>query len=84
MANLCKNQALDMRHPAPFIVLQHIFLDIARDWEDRPLPVDEAKRIESKLLQPLHELVTAIESGTKEEIFDLLNNVVSAYLLAFG
>jgi len=84
MAQLCKTLALDTIHPVPFFVMEHIFLDIARHWEDKPLPVEEAKLVESKMIKPLEELVEGIEANaSSEEAFNLLNRVVSAYLISF-
>ncbi len=84
MACLCKSLALDTASPAPFFVMEQVFLGIARDWEDRPLPVEEAKLVESKLIRPLEGLVEGIEANLPtEEIYSLVNEVVSDYLVAF-
>jgi len=84
MARLCRNLALDTASPAPFFIMEHIFLDIARHWEDKPLLVEEAKLVESFLLQPLEDLVEGIEANaSSEEVVNLLNRVVSAYLISF-
>ncbi len=84
MAHLCKSLALDTISPAPFFFMEHIFLDIARHWEEKPLLVEEAKLVESKLIKPLEELIEGIEtSASSEEVFNLLNRVVSAYLISF-
>jgi len=83
MASLCKTLAMDTSRPLPFFVMQHLFLDIARDWEERPLPVDEAKLLESRLIDPIKYLIEAIEAGVSaEEMFTLLNTLVSAYLVS--
>ena len=50
MASLCRQQALDTTLPLPFWVLQKMFLDIATAWEDRPLPVEEAERLQKRIL----------------------------------
>ncbi len=84
MARLCRNLALDTASPAPFFIMEHIFLDVARHWEDKPLPVEEAKLVESFLLQPLEDLVEGIEADvSSEEVVNLLNRVVSPYLISF-
>lgn len=84
MARLCKSLALDTTSPAPFFFMAHIFLDIARQWEDKPLVVEEAKVVESKITKPLEELIEGIATNaSSEEIFTLLNRVVSAYLVSF-
>ena len=58
-------------------------MDIARRWEGKPLLVEDAKLVERKMIKPLEDLVASLEAGTSnEEIFDLLNSVVSAYLIA--
>jgi hypothetical protein len=84
MAHLCKSLALDTISPVPFFVMEQIFLDIARKWEDIPLTVEEAKLVESKLVNPLEELVEGIEANaSNEEIISLMNQVVSTYLISF-
>lgn len=84
MAALCKSLALDTPSPAPFFFMRNIFLDIARHWEDVPLPVEEAEQVELKMLEPLEELVERLKADASvEEIFNLLNRVVSAYLISF-
>ncbi len=65
MASLCKSLALDTASPAPFFIMEHIFLDVARHWEDKPLPVEEAKLVESFLLQPLEDLVCCVKRSVK-------------------
>lgn len=84
MARLCKTLALDTASPAPFFIMEHIFLDIARHWEDKPLSVEEAKLVESKLIKPLEDLIQGIgANASSEETFSLLNRLVSAYLISF-
>jgi len=84
MAHLCKMLASDTIYPAAFFVMRDIFLDIARRWEERALPVEEAKRVERKMTKPLGDLIQGIETeGSAGGVFDLLNNVVSAYLVSF-
>jgi len=74
---------MDTPHPLPFFVIRQVLLEIARNWEERPLPVDEANFVRSKITEPLEDVIDAIEAGvSKEELFDLLNKFVSAYLVA--
>lgn len=81
MVRLCGNLALDASSPAPFFVMEKVFLGIARDWEDRPLTVEEAKEVESKIIRPIEELIHGIEEDAPSgEILALLNGFVSAYL----
>ncbi|MFC2008278.1 hypothetical protein ACFLT0_01120 [Chloroflexota bacterium] len=84
MASLCKTLALDTTSPVPFFVMEHIFLDIARHWEDRPLPVEEAKLVEARMMKTVEDLVEGIEAfASIEQIYILLNGVVSDYLISF-
>lgn len=84
IAYLCRSLALDTGSPAPFFLLEHIFKDMARRWEDVPLTVEEAERVKSKMIEPLEGLVGKLEADAPaEEVFDLLNGVVSAYLISF-
>ena len=84
MAHLCRSLALDAMSPASFYFMEKVFLDIARNWEDRPLTVEEAKLVESKILKPLEDLVEGIETfASGEEVLHLLDRVVSAHLTIF-
>jgi hypothetical protein len=83
MADLCKKLALDAAYPAPFFVMQLIFLDVAGNWEDGLLTVEQAESAQSKLLKPLQALIEATEGATEEEIFSHLNEVVGVYLTMF-
>jgi hypothetical protein len=84
IAYLCRNWALDFQYPAPFLLLEHIFQDMARRWEDIPLTVEEAAQVKSKMIEPLEGLVEELEANAPaEEILDLLNRVTSAYLICF-
>ena len=67
MASLCKNLALDANNPVPFFVMEHIFSDIAKYWEDRPLPVEDAKLVEGEMIKPLKDLIDGIEANTSGE-----------------
>ncbi len=81
MASLCRQQALDTTLPLPFWVLQKMFLDIATAWEDRPLPVEEAERLEKRILAPIREVMTATEKrASHAELYRLLNTLLMAYL----
>ena len=83
MARLCKSLALDTSSPAPFFVMEKVFLDVAHHWEDRPLAVEEAKDVESKMIRPLEELIHGIEENASSgEILGLLNGFVAAHLAA--
>lgn len=84
MVRLCRSLALDTSYPAPFFVMEKIFLGVADHWDDRPLTVEEAQKVKSKMIRPLEELIRGIEySAPSGEIFALLNGVVSAYLTCF-
>jgi len=83
MASLCKSLALGSTSPVPFFVMQHVFLGIAKNWEDRPLPVEEAKLVENKMMEPLIHLVKAISlNASNETIYNILDNIVATYLTA--
>lgn len=83
LARLSKDLAMDDPYPLPFFVMRQVFLEIARNWEDRPLPVEEANLVRSTISKPLEDLIEAIEAGvSKEELFDVLNEFVSAFLTA--
>lgn len=80
LASLCKKLSLDTPRPAAFFIMESIFLNVARNWEDRPLTDEEAQQVESKLMRPLKELIEALEeSSTNEEVLERLDEVVSAY-----
>lgn len=84
MANLCKDLALGVSSPVPFFVMQHIFLNIARYWEDKPIVVEEARLVELEIAKPLEDLISGIEANaSNEQILNLLNRVTTAYLFLF-
>jgi 3-deoxy-D-arabino-heptulosonate 7-phosphate (DAHP) synthase len=66
------------QNPLPFFVLQQFFLQIARDWEERPLTVEEANTLSSRIVGPIEEIIDALEVGaSKEQQFDLLTKLIS-------
>ncbi len=78
------NWALDTNSPVPFFVMPHIFFNIARYREDKPLPVEEARLVESEMGEPLEDLISGIEANaSSEQTLTLLNKVVSSYLFLF-
>ena len=84
MARLCKDLALDTDNPAPFFVMQHVFSDISKYWEDKPLVVEEPKLVEVEMVKPLKDLIGGIEANvSSEQIAHLLNKVVSSYMFLF-
>jgi len=84
MARLCRSLALEAMSPASFYLMGKVFSDIARDWDERPLTVEEAKQVESELLLPLKELVVGIETfASSVDLLHLLDRVVSAHVKLF-
>ena len=84
MARLCKDLALDVSSPVPFFVMQHIFSDVAKYWEERPLSVEEAKLVEVEMTKPIKDLIGGIEANaSSEQIVHLLNKAVSSYMFLF-
>ena len=84
MARLCRSLALDTNNPAPFFVMEQVFFNIARYWEDKPLVVEEARLVELEMVKPLEDLISGIEANaSNEQILNLLNKVISAYLFLF-
>ncbi|MBL7119121.1 MAG: hypothetical protein ISS53_00380 [Dehalococcoidia bacterium] len=72
---------MDATDPLPFFVIQHILSDIATDWEGRPLPVDEAESLESRLRGLINEVIEARQAGASpEEMYNHLNALVIAFL----
>ena len=83
LARVCRSLAMDASHPLPFFVMRQVFLEIANNWDERPLPVEEATYIGSKIAKPLEDLLVGLECGASAaELFDLLDAFVSARLVA--
>lgn len=84
MARLCKDLALDTDNPAPYFVMWHIFSETARCWEDKPLPVEDAKFVENEMAKPIGDIIDAIEENASGEQMNLLlDKAVSSYLFLF-
>jgi len=85
MASLCKRLAKDSAYALAFHVLWSIFIDIARDWDGRPLPVDEATKVQQKLEAPIREVIQRLEAfRNKQELFDSLTKLVAAHMQAIS
>jgi len=64
--------------------MEQVFFNIARYWEDKPLVVEEARLVELEMVKPLEDLISGIEANaSNEQILNLLNKVISAYLFLF-
>lgn len=81
LARSCRDLALETDNSTPFFVMEQIFLNVARDWDDRPLQVGDAKVVESTLVEPITSLIRAIElDASDQQIYGLVNDLVLAYL----
>lgn len=84
IARLCNDMALENDKPAPFFVLKKIFSRISDYWDDQPVSVENAKLVQDGLMNPIMNLVNAIEVNASDNIImDLVNKVVSSYLFFF-
>jgi len=72
---------LDSATPAVYFVLGSILREIANDWADRPVQVEEAQKLQTQMIEPLVDLITALDVGESDtELFLLTNAVVVAYI----
>ena len=79
MAQTCKSLIEDKFGGPAFYILRSIFLDIARDWNERAVSVDEATEVKNKLEAPIRELIEALETHrSKEALFESMAKLVSA------
>lgn len=79
MARICENLMEDTFGGPAFYILRRIFLDIARDWNDRAVSVDEAAEVENKLEAPIRQLIAVLETRrSKEALFESLAKLVVA------
>jgi len=84
LARICRSMALDTTSPAPFFIMEYIFLDIVQHWEGKPLLVEDAKLVEAKIMEALEGLIEGlVADAPSEEVFSLLNRIVSDYLIVF-
>jgi hypothetical protein len=68
-------------HVLPAYVVRSVFADLQRDWEGRPILVEEARRIEGLLLPALKDVVEALRAGVLEaEMTERLARLVRAWL----
>lgn len=80
MARLC-GTAKRKSNTLVFDVLEGIFYNLAHNWDERPLPESEVKFVESKLLNPLLQLLDKAKAGSSEkELFQLLTNIILNYI----
>jgi hypothetical protein len=83
MARECMRIAEEAKDPLAFYVLAHVFGDIARDWDERPLPAVEVEEMELRIGSPLRRVITAIERDHEPaQLHDGLNSLVWALLVA--
>lgn len=81
MAGICKKLAAEGNYPLPFFIMEHIFRDIADRWDERPITVEDARLLQSSLMDPIENLIRQIKLGKSvEDISDSSNSLVSAYL----
>jgi len=79
MAQTCESLIEDKFGGPAFYILRSIFLDIARDWNERAVSVDEATEVKRKLEAPIRELIEALETRrSKEALFESMAKLVSA------
>lgn len=79
MARLC-GKAKRKGNTVVFDVLEGIFYDLAHNWGGRPLPNSEVEFVESKLLEPLLQIVEKVNiESTGKETFQLLTNIILKY-----
>ena len=84
MARICKDMALESDNPAPFFIMQKIFLGVANYRDEAPINVEEAKLVDIELENQLKQLVSAVEtSASIEDIIRLANKAISTYLFYF-
>ena len=79
MARICESLMKDTFASPTFYILRSIFLDIARDWNDRALSVEEATEVENELKAPIREALEGLETHrSKEALFESLAKLVAA------
>lgn len=84
IARLCNDMALESDNPAPFFIMQNIFLRIANNWDDRPIEVGDAGLVKAEINKSLIPLVDAIEANQSNEyIIQLANKAIKSYLFLF-
>lgn len=84
IARLCRSLALETDYPASFFIMEQIFKNIAKYWEDKPIIVEEAKLVENEIVKPVNDLIDGIEANaSSEQIIELLNKTISSYMFHF-
>lgn len=83
MTRCCMALARSVKEPLPYYVLASIFSDLAANWDDRPLPVEEAKNMENHIGPDLNGILTILlETGSTIEVADPLNALVKKFVQA--
>lgn len=79
MIRMCDQ--LNKTIPLPFYVLESIFSNIARSWDEQAVPVEEVKLAETKLVEPIKHVLDLIkEKASDKDLYRALNQVVLGYL----
>lgn len=84
MASICEKLMKDSARAPAFYILRSVFLDLARDWDERPLPAEEVTKVQEKLEMPIREVIEGLEAlWSKEALFESLRKLVAARIEAF-
>jgi hypothetical protein len=79
MAKICENLMKDNSTSPVFYILRSIFLDIAKDWDDRTLPVKKALEIENKLKITIRATLDELDTHkSRQALFESMVKLVAA------
>ena len=85
MARICVDLARNEEPATAFYVLRSIFLDVASDWDERPLSPEEVERVESKLMPSILEVIYTLKNREPvETICHALDLAIKNAMMALG
>jgi hypothetical protein len=83
LERVAREAAMSIGRPLPFALLWLMFLMLDREWRERPLRDEVARRMEQHLIPPIQSYLIAADSGLSPEAEAEHLNEISGQFLAW-
>ena len=80
LAELSREACSGSSCPAAWFVINRIALGLADRWEGQPVSVEGSRALEKRVRPALYDLLQAIESGKRDDLYQALDESVTAYM----